>query len=78
MSRHVAMADPEKPEENHVDQAIQDDSSLAPTSTRQTGEKASSYAASTSGLAHKSENAKAERRLLLKLGKFRRFNEFLA
>lgn len=44
---------------------------LSNSKTNETGtdaEKASSYAQSTTGLDHKSETAKAERRLLFKLG----------
>jgi hypothetical protein len=47
--------------------AQHDGSTIAPTLTQDT-EKSSGYAASTAGLEHKRENAKAERKLLFKQG----------
>lgn len=67
MSKRVAMSEkPDMVHENHMD-----GESLQPTGTRMTdGDKGSSrYADSESGFAHKSELAKAERKLIMKLGK---------
>jgi hypothetical protein len=73
MSQHVSMS--EKPEEVLRDHARfdagvgADATTLAGTTTRGTdAEKGSGYASSLAGDAHRSETAKAERRLLLKLG----------
>ncbi|KAI9638179.1 major facilitator superfamily domain-containing protein [Dioszegia hungarica] len=65
MSKRVAMSEkPDMVHENHMD-----GESLQPTGTRMTdGDKGSSrYADSESGFAHKSELAKAERKLIMKL-----------
>jgi hypothetical protein len=65
MTKRVAMS--EKPDVVHNDQHGHD---LAPSGTRMTDKDNSSsrYADSEAGVAHKSGLAKAERRLLLKLG----------
>lgn len=67
----AAFKDSEKHQETRFEIAEEEqpdhDTSLHQVATQDT-EKASSYANSTSGLAHKAETAKAERKLLLKLG----------
>lgn len=66
------MKDLEKPQETRFEIAEEQperDAGLHQIMTQDT-EKASSYANSETGLAHKAENAKAERRLLLKLGQW--------
>ncbi|WVR06040.1 hypothetical protein IAU60_003068 [Kwoniella sp. DSM 27419] len=74
--RHVSMAQAEPTyadHEKHTDEQVEHDNAtgLMPIGTRTTGvdtEKGSTrYAASETGLVHKDENKKAERRLLLKL-----------
>lgn len=61
--------DAEKGTRFELETAAPYDSHLAPTVTQGTDKEGSSgYANSEAGLAHKSENAKAERKLLFKLG----------
>lgn len=69
MSKRVAMS--EKPDMVHDDHTNSGDLALGQTGTRVTdNDKGSSrYADSEAGLAHREGLAKAERRLLLKLGK---------
>lgn len=75
MSHHVAIN--EKPDEVQADHAahnarfsgVDAESTLAGTTTRGTdAEKGSGYAPSIAGDVHRAETAKAERKLLLKLG----------
>jgi hypothetical protein len=69
MSRHVAIAD----EIQHEKLAGGDDNALTETGTRGTSVDGSNYPDSATGLTHKEELKKAERKLLIKQGEwFRR------
>jgi hypothetical protein len=68
MSRHVAIADDKPTEIQHEKLAGGDDNALTETGTRGTSVDGSNYPDSATGLTHKEELKKAERKLLIKQG----------